>query len=73
MEQGLLKPEEGSVVLTDAGRAALVAADERGRPSRDGHFIEPAIEYRIDKIAVGAIYLPPRKRSFFDLVRQARP
>lgn len=65
--------ESGSVTLTEKGMYASRVSSETGRINPDGGFILPLVEAQVDRLPIDAVYLPPRRKSFFGLDRSASP
>lgn len=72
---GLLSvdPTTGAVSLTDAGRSVLRLDTETGCARGDGGFIMTRNSAKVDKLSTDAVYLPPKRKSFFGLDRPASP
>jgi hypothetical protein len=66
---GLLKEEGDKLVLTEAGFTKIKAGVENNKQRRDGGWVSPLEELRIDKISVDDIHLPDSYTVFVKLRR----
>lgn len=57
--------QDGAPAVTKAGLAALRTDSATHRARSDGGFIAPLESARIDRLDADALYLPPRRLSFF--------
>jgi len=64
-DERLVRMEKGKPLLTDAGLAELRRDDRTGKRRSDGGFIVPLFDAKVDKLAIDAVYLPPKRFSFF--------
>ena len=64
VSEGLVRFEPDGPSLTTAGLESIQRAESGVRRS-DGGFISPMTSQRVDRLPVDAIYLPPKRFSYF--------
>jgi hypothetical protein len=70
---GLLEEQGDALVLTEAGFAKIKAGIESTQQRRDGGWISPLDEFRVDKLSIDDIYLPSSYTVFTKLRRDTSP
>jgi hypothetical protein len=66
---GLIKEEGDTLELTEAGFAKIKIGVESNKQRKDGGWISPLEEFRIDKLSIDDIYLPDSYTIFTKLRR----
>lgn len=57
--QGYIIQQDNTLKLSEKGLAKLKNASKFGKLMKDGHWIRPLEEFRIEKLSPNDLYLPP--------------
>jgi hypothetical protein len=66
LDQGLLVEEGEGLKVTQAGLEKMREGITKKERRKDGGWISPLDEFRIEKWSLDEVYLPSQKNSFFD-------
>jgi hypothetical protein len=66
IEKKLIQQEDSGYSLTKSGILKMKADTQTGKPRKDGIWISPQEEFRIESRRSDEVYLPEMCNSFFD-------